>query len=81
MEIILPSERDNFLSEVQKLGNMFLSLLIEEKVVPLPVEDEFAHAPILEGSHEHPDLDIGDIGCLMGLAAELLLDCNHAFLE
>ena len=63
------------------LGEILLSLVVEEIVEILPVEDEFDEAAVLEGSQEGADVNIGDIGSLVGLSGEVLVENNHSFLK
>ena len=39
-----------------------MALLVEEVVVVLPVEDEGHEVSVLEGPHEHPDVQVGHVG-------------------
>lgn len=45
---LLPGERHNFLSESEELGEVLLSLIIDEIVEILPVEDQLNKSSILE---------------------------------
>ena len=81
MKNVLPGERDNIFGEVEIFSQIFLSFFVDKVVKPLPVEDKINHSSIFQWAQEHPDLDVWNIDGFVGLAAELLLDCNDSFLE
>lgn len=58
-----------------------MSLLVEEVVVVLPVEDEGDEVTILQRSEEHPDVQVGHVGLLMRGVREILLEDDDAYLN
>ena len=78
---LLPGERDDFLSESEELGEVLLALVVDEVVEVLPVEDELNEAAVLERSEESADVDVGDVGALVGLSGEVLVEDDHTLLE
>ena len=47
----------------------------------LPAEDEFYESSVLEGPHHLPDMEVGDVGCLVGLGGEILVDDDDSLLQ
>jgi tryptophan synthase beta subunit len=80
-EALLPGEGYDFLGESQELGEVFLAFSVDEVVEVLPVEDELNKSTILERSEESADVNIGDIGALVGLGGEVLVEDDHSLLE
>lgn len=78
---LLPGEGHNFLSESEELGEVLLAFVVDEVVEVLPVEDELDEAAVLEGSEEGADVNVGDVGALVGLCGEVLVEHDHALLK
>jgi hypothetical protein len=78
---LLPGERDDFLGESEVFGEELLALVVDEVVEVLPVEDELNQSAVLEGSEEGADVNIGDVGALVRLGGEVLVEHNHALLQ
>ena len=78
---LLPGEGDDLFGEVEVVGKEFLSLVVDEVVVVLPAEDEFDVASIFKGSHDLAEVDVGDVGSLVCLGGEILVEDDHSFLQ
>ena len=78
---VLPGEGDDFLGESKELREVLLALVVDEVVEILPVEDEFHKASVLERPEEGPDMDVGNVGALVGLHGEILMNHDDSLLQ
>jgi len=81
IKCVLPGKRNNFFGESELLGEEFLAFIVKEVVEILPVEDEFDESSVLEGTEESADVNVSNIGSLVGLGSEVLVEYNDSFLE
>lgn len=78
---VLPGEGHDLLGESEELGEELLALVVDEVVEVLPVEDELDESAVLEGAEECADVDVGDVGALVRLGGEVLVEDDHALLQ
>ena len=78
---VLPGEGDDLLGEVEGLGDPLFAVVGEEVVEVLPAEDHLDQSPVLEGAHDLAEVDVDDVGALVGFVGEVLVQADHALLE
>ena len=81
IKCVLPGKRNNFFSESELFREEFLAFIVKEVVEILPVEDKFDESSVLEGAEESADVNVSNIGSLVGLSSEVLVEDNDSFLE
>ena len=79
--VLFPGKRNNFFSESELFGEEFLAFVVKEVVEILPVEDKFDESSVLEGAEESADVNVSNVGSLVGLSSEVLVENNDSFLE
>lgn len=78
---LLPGEGNDLFGEVEVLREIVLAFFVNEVVEILPAEHELDESSILEGSHELPDMDVGNVGSLVRLSGEIFVNDDDSLLE
>ncbi len=79
--VLFPGKWDNILSKSEVLRDVLHSFGVEEVVKPLPVEDKFDVASVLEGSKEHSDVNVGNSSTLVRDSWVILVEYDYSFLQ